>query len=207
MMQHRHWPVWGGALVCFVLGSAFTGPNDRPVVNAPAGKIEGRLDGNLRVFKGIPYALPPVGPARWKPPAPMPRWAGVRQAADFGPACYQPTSTVRTVYTRDPLPMSEDCLTLNIWTPATARNAPVFFWIYGGALVNGASRESLYDGARLAAWSPSTIDSVSSAGSRIPSSAPNRPTESRAIMGCSTRSKRCDGYTGISHRSAATPPT
>ena len=80
----------------------------------------------------------------------MPRWAGVRNATEFGPACYQPTSKVETVYTRDPMPMSEDCLTLNIWTPADARNAPVFFWIYGGALTSGASREALYDGARLA---------------------------------------------------------
>jgi para-nitrobenzyl esterase len=122
-----------------------------PVIDAPAGRIEGRMDGALRVFKGIPFALPPVGQARWKPPAPMPRWPEVRKATEFGPACYQPTVTVRTVYSRDPLPMSEDCLTLNIWTPAGARNTPVFFWIYGGALTAGASREPLYDGARLAA--------------------------------------------------------
>ena len=122
-----------------------------PIVEAPAGKIEGQLDGKLRVFKGIPYALPPAGTERWKPPSPMPRWAGVRKATEFGPACYQPTVTVKTVYTRDPLPMDEDCLTLNIWAPSDARRAPVFFWIYGGALTSGASREAIYDGARLAA--------------------------------------------------------
>jgi para-nitrobenzyl esterase len=147
MTLHRHFPVWGGALVCLVSWPASAGP----IVDAPAGKIEGHLDGTLRVFKGIPYALPPVGQARWKSPGPMPRWAEVRKATEFGPACYQPTSTVQTVYTRGPLPMSEDCLTLNIWTPADARNAPVFLWIYGGALTSGASREPLYDGARLAA--------------------------------------------------------
>jgi para-nitrobenzyl esterase len=147
MMLHRHLPVL--ALACIAVGPA---PAQRgPLVDAPAGKIEGVLEGSLRVFKGIPFALPPVGPARWKPPAPMPRWPEVRKAAEFGPACYQPTFTAKTVYTRDPLPMSEDCLTLNIWSPAGARNAPVFFWIYGGALTSGASREAMYDGARLAA--------------------------------------------------------
>jgi para-nitrobenzyl esterase len=145
----------GGAIVCLVLWPGFAAqqpaPAKRgPMVDAPAGKIEGQIDGKLRVFRGIPYALPPVRQARWQPPSPMPRWAEVRMAGEFGPACYQPTVKVQTVYSRDPLPMSEDCLTLNIWAPADARNAPVFFWIYGGALTSGASRESIYDGARLA---------------------------------------------------------
>ena len=120
------------------------------VVEPPAGKMEGLTEGKLRVFKGIPYVLPAVGPARWKPPAAMPRWEGVRKAVEFGPACLQPKPQLSNIYTRDPMPMSEDCLTLNIWTPIDARNAPVFFWIYGGALVGGASREPFYDGTRLA---------------------------------------------------------
>lgn len=160
-MSHPHLAIRGGALAWLVLASSAAAPaaqapdstpaNPGPIVDAPAGRIEGQTDGTLRVFKGIPFALPPVGPMRWKPPAPMPRWAEVRKANEFGPACYQPTVTIQTVYTRDPLPMSEDCLTLNIWAPAAARHAPVFFWIYGGALTSGASREALYDGARLAA--------------------------------------------------------
>ena len=151
-----------GALLCLILCTAFAAaPGEQapdsspakpgPVVDASAGKIEGRLEGNLRVFQGIPFALAPVGEARWKAPRPLPRWAGIRKATQYGPACYQPTVRVQTVYTRDPLPMSEDCLTLNIWAPASARNAPVLVWIYGGALVAGSSREALYDGARLAA--------------------------------------------------------
>ena len=122
-----------------------------PIVDAPAGKVEGQIEGQLRVFKGIPYALPPVGAARWHPPSPMPRWAGVKKATEFGPACFQPNTRGRSIYTGEPLPMSEDCLSLNIWAPAGARNAPVFFWIHGGALWGGSSRDPLYDGARLAA--------------------------------------------------------
>ena len=121
-----------------------------PIVNAPAGKVEGRFEGRLRVFKGIPYALPPVGAARWKPPSPMPPWAGVREAAEFGPVCLQPQDASTSIYAWVPQPMSEDCLTLNIWAPAEARNAPVFFWIYGGALTTGSSRDAIYDGTRLA---------------------------------------------------------
>lgn len=121
-----------------------------PVVNTPAGKIEGQSDGELRVFKGIPYSLPPVGPARWRPPAsPLP-WKGVKRALDFGPACFQPVTKVRTIYSGDPIPMSEDCLTLNIWAPAGTREMPVFLWIHGGALWGGSSRDPIYDGTKLA---------------------------------------------------------
>lgn len=121
-----------------------------PVVKAPAGTLAGQADGAVNVFKGIPYAQPPVGPLRWKPPAPLPHWSGTKQATEFGPACVQPVSKFVSVYSGPTLPMSEDCLTLNIWAPANAHNAPVFFWIYGGALWGGASREPMYDGTRLA---------------------------------------------------------
>ena len=162
-MVDRRFAGWGVALAGFVFaaGSAAaqganapqaTRAKHGPIVNAPAGRMEGRLDGTLRVFEGIPYALPPIGAARWKPPMPAPRWAGTRQAPEFGPACYQPTARIQSVYSRrDPLPVSEDCLTLNIWAATGARKAPVFLWIYGGALTSGASREELYDGAHLAA--------------------------------------------------------
>jgi para-nitrobenzyl esterase len=121
-----------------------------PRVDAPAGAVEGLTEGSLRVFKGIPYAAPPVGAARWKPPAPAPRWTGVRTATEFGPACAAPTRQFTTIYSSDIAPFSEDCLTLNVWAPADAHGAPVYFWIHGGALSHGSSKETLYDGARLA---------------------------------------------------------
>jgi para-nitrobenzyl esterase len=119
-------------------------------VNAPAGQLQGAAEGTVQVFKAIPYALPPVGPLRWKAPVPMPRWSGVKSATEYGPECVQPKGTLSNIYSAPPLPMSEDCLTLNIWAPAHARKAPVFFWIYGGALWGGANRDPLYDGAQMA---------------------------------------------------------
>jgi para-nitrobenzyl esterase len=80
----------------------------------------------------------------------MPPWKGVHKTTEFGPVCMQPVSKLPNIYSDDPGPMSEDCLTLNIWAPANAHNAPVFFWIHGGALVGGSSRERLYDGIPLA---------------------------------------------------------
>jgi para-nitrobenzyl esterase len=120
------------------------------IVKSPAGEVEGLIEGRLRVFKGIPYALPPVGTARWRPPSPIPGWKGVRKATEFGPVCLQTSPKLSNIYTRDPVPMSEDCLTLNVWAPLDAHKAPVFFWIYGGALAGGSSREPIYDGTRLA---------------------------------------------------------
>jgi para-nitrobenzyl esterase len=118
-----------------------------PVVDAPAGAVQGAAAGDIRVFEGIPYALPPIGALRWRPPMPLPRW----KATAFGPACVQPQGGPPSVYSpAAPLPVSEDCLTLNIWAPAHAEHAPVFFWIHGGALLTGSSREALYDGRKLA---------------------------------------------------------
>ena len=123
----------------------------RPVeVAAPAGAVRGSLDGDVRAFKGIPYAAPPIGEARWRPPAAATPWRGVRDATQFGPACIQPTPGLPSVYSQDLGSTSEDCLTLNIWSPAAADKAPVIVWIHGGSLVAGSSKERLYDGARLA---------------------------------------------------------
>lgn len=122
----------------------------RPVVDAPAGEARGVAEGDVLVFKGLPYAQPPVGPARWTAPRPMPRWQGVRDAAEFGPACVQPPSQPGSIYADRNAPTSEDCLLLNIWTPKGARHAPVFFWIHGGSLAGGAGSQDMYNGEQMA---------------------------------------------------------
>ncbi len=121
-----------------------------PVVNAPAGKLQGMASGKVHVFKGIPYALPPVGALRWQAPLPAKKWKGVRESTQFGAACIQPKGKRDSIYFWSLPSTSEDCLSLNVWAPADARNAPVFFWIHGGALSGGSGSEPLYDGTKLA---------------------------------------------------------
>jgi para-nitrobenzyl esterase len=122
-----------------------------PAVDTPAGALRGFKDGTVSVFKGVPYAQPPVGELRWKAPVALERWDGTRTATDFGPACVQPQGGPPTVYApATKMPVSEDCLTLNVWQPAKAKKAPVLVWIHGGALVGGSSREPMYDGRRMA---------------------------------------------------------
>jgi para-nitrobenzyl esterase len=122
-----------------------------PIVRTPAGAVQGDAVSGTNIFKGIPYAAPPIGPLRWRPPQALPAWAGVRAAHEFGAACIQPTPRFQSIYSENIGLTSEDCLTLNIWAPANVHNAPVFFWIHGGALAGGSSKETLYDGARMAA--------------------------------------------------------
>lgn len=136
--------------LCWSPAEAAPGQRD---VAAPAGALQGAaLDNGIDVFRGIPYAQAPVGPLRWRPPVAAAPWKGVRDATRFGPACHQPPSRPGSIYApAEPMPMSEDCLSLNVWKPADTRHAPVFVWIHGGALSGGAGREPTYDGAQLAA--------------------------------------------------------
>ena len=98
----------------------------------------------MRVFLGIPFAAPPVGPLRWRPPQPVAPWTAPRDATRFGPACMQPDSGY-------PRKVSEDCLTLNLWVPGGAGpDAPVLVWIHGGAFYEGSGSDDIYEGTRLA---------------------------------------------------------
>lgn len=119
------------------------------IVEAPAGPVRGISQDVIRAFKGIPYALPPTGAARWKPPVPVPSWRDAFDATAFGAACVQP-QTRGNIYAEALSPMREDCLNLNIWAPKDARNAPVLVWIHGGNLQRGASSQITYDGAAFA---------------------------------------------------------
>lgn len=139
-----------------------TAATAQPVVDAPAGILRGEAVDGVNVFRGVPYALPPTGWRRWRPPAGAPRWTGARDATRFGPACHQPVARGTSIYAPADEPvMSEDCLSLNIWTPEGAHApAPVFVWIHGGALNTGAGSEAMYDGARMAASQGMVVVSI-----------------------------------------------
>src|SRR4051812_47976869 len=112
-------------------------------VETAAGVLEGLPGG---VFLGIPFAAPPIGDLGWKPPQPVSPWAGMRKATEFGPACPQSdfayTQTVfdeiapSFPYYKNPR-MSEDCLTLNVWTTGSQKKSPVMVWIHGGGNIGG----------------------------------------------------------------------
>lgn len=120
-----------------------------PKVKTHSGEVEGKVVGSVHAFLGIPYAAPPVGDLRWKAPLPAAKWSGVRQATDFGPHCLQGPVYGDMVF-RDP-GGSEDCLTLNVWVPAShAGKLPVMVWIYGGGFVAGTTSEARQDGTNLA---------------------------------------------------------
>lgn len=121
-------------------------------VKTGSGIVAGTLNsgGTVRMFKGIPFAAPPIGELRWKPPQPPLAWQGIRAADKFGSACMQ-TDVYGDIHFRDVQP-SEDCLNLTIWAPAHPAQAqlPVIVWFYGGGFVAGGNSETRYDGENLA---------------------------------------------------------
>ena len=126
-----------------------------PVVETSLGTLAGeRVAGHedVLVFRGIPYAEPPVGDARWRPPIAKGAWDGTRAAATFGPACWQGLTPETSIYTRGDLERDEDCLYLNVWTAAAdaAEARPVMVWFHGGGHSGGWGSAKVFDGTALA---------------------------------------------------------
>lgn len=129
-----------------------TGPAG-PVVRTPHGAVRGRYEDGIAVFRGIPYAAPPFGPRRFRPPVPPEPWTGVRDALTFGPTPPKPPySEAFAKLLSDPVVPGDDCLNLNVWTPEPGPGArlPVMVWLHGGALTRGSSAVPVYDGRTFA---------------------------------------------------------
>jgi para-nitrobenzyl esterase len=122
-----------------------------PVVSTSAGRVRGRIEKGIAVFRGIPFAKPPIGPLRFQAPESPAPWDGVRDAAEFGPAAPQAPMAAEGGPPGPPADTTGDWLTVNVWTPdPAAARLPVLVWIYGGAYMFGASSEPGYDGTPFA---------------------------------------------------------
>ncbi len=121
-----------------------------PVVEVAGGRVRGAQRDGVLAFFGIPYARSPEGSLRWRPPQPVEPWSGVRDATEFGPIAPQPPPVPGMAIPGDPDVQDEDCLNLNVWTPALdAKRRPVMVWIHGGGFTSGSGSGIIYRGGRL----------------------------------------------------------
>lgn len=123
----------------------------RPVAETLEGKLLGTESGGVNVWRGIPFAAPPVGSLRFRAPQPPEPWHSVREALEFGPVAHQPASSNGIRFGGTQPVYSEDCLYLNVWAPAAEKEAlPVMVWIHGGTFITGAGSQPMFTGANMA---------------------------------------------------------
>ena len=112
--------------------TAFSASEVKQLTEGQVTGIDSPFDGAITVFRGLPYAEPPVGDLRWQAPQPPATWSGVRVADTFADSCHQPRYSSSFVWRRDDFSVSEDCLYLNVWAPERAEKLPVMVWFHGG---------------------------------------------------------------------------
>jgi para-nitrobenzyl esterase len=146
MKRIRHAALLIGTV--WLAGVAFSVASAEPI-GTQNGLVNGTVEDGLHVYRGIPFAAPPVGALRWREPQPAANWSGTSPADKFAPACMQAPSPLTGT---QGLAVSEDCLYLNVWSPAKSatQRLPVMVWIYGGGFVGGATSVPLYGGEQLA---------------------------------------------------------
>ena len=144
------------ATISILLGACGQGGGstliDRSVV-VEQGLLHGiasPFDPEITVYRGVPYAQPPVGELRWQPPQSAEPWTGSRQASTFADSCYQKRHASTFVWRREDFAVSEDCLYLNVWTPLNSGNLPVMVWFHGGSHTGGQGHSLIFDGTTLA---------------------------------------------------------
>mgnify|MGYP000184432835 CR=1 FL=1 len=147
-MNAKGYKIWQKIIAPTLLKS------DAPVVQTQSGKVAGYKEGNIEVFKGIPFAAPPVGNLRWKAPQPAPSWEGIKTCIQFGPSPVQAEPIPFMCWSKEYLipkePIDEDCLYLNVWSKPTVKKKPVLVYIYGGGFRSGGAACPIYDGKAIA---------------------------------------------------------
>lgn len=138
------------SLALVLLGATAAAAQQGPQVRTASGVLEGIDESGIKVFKGVPFAQPPVGDLRWKAPQPVKPWEGVRSAKEYGPNPMQQDIFGDMMFGIDK--MSEDCLYLNIWTPSKTMDEglPVLIYFNGGGLMAGSGSEARYAGLSMA---------------------------------------------------------